>query len=68
MNTTHTIEKNRSHVKADAATEISKVSICAIGIPAGLIGCWATACFVGGLISSGGPIGLMTDYLKAVIG
>ncbi len=68
MKPTNTIAKNRTETKASVSTEISKVSVSVVGITAGLIGCWATACLIGGLINSGGPVGLAVDYVTAVLG
>ena len=70
MNTTHTMETTRSqtNVKANASNELAKVGVRTIGITAGLIGCWATACLVAGVISSGGPVALVTNFVSAVIG
>lgn len=33
-----------------------------------LIALWAAACFVGGLISAGGPVGLAFGWFKAITG
>ena len=72
MNTIHAAEKTRSqsHAKATATvtTEISKVGVYAITISSGIIGCWAVACLVAGTISSGGPFGLISNLVKAIIG
>ena len=77
MNTTHTMGKTRSqsHVKATVTNEIStvineisKVGVYAITISSGIIGCWAVACLVAGTISSGGPFGLISNLVKAIIG
>ena len=70
MNTQTTMEKNRSQAqtRTDAATEVSKVSVYAIAISAGLIGLWATVCLFAGLLSSGGPFGLISNLIKAITG
>ncbi len=70
MNSTHTIEQsnNQAKARANVGTEISKVSIAAIAVSAGVIGCWATACLFAGTISSGGPSGLVNHLVKAIIG
>jgi hypothetical protein len=70
MNTTHTMENSSSQAqtKATVTNEISKVGIYAIAISSGIIGCWATACLVAGTISSGGPVGLISNFVKAIIG
>jgi hypothetical protein len=54
--------------KVDAASEISKAGIYTVGIASALIGIWGLACFVGGVIASGGPLALVADWFKAVTG
>lgn len=54
--------------KADVATEISKAGMYTVGIASTLIGIWGLACFVGGLIASGGPLAFVADWFKAVTG
>lgn len=70
MNTPPALEKNRSQAKTrtDAVTEVSKVSVYAIAISAALIGCWATASLFAGVFSSGGPFGLISNFVKAITG
>jgi len=70
MNTTQTMEnaKSQSNAIATVNNEISKVGVYAIAITSGVIGCWATVCLVAGTISSGGPVGLITNFVKAIIG
>jgi hypothetical protein len=59
---------SQAQTKATVTNEISKVGIYAIAISSGIIGCWATACLVAGTISSGGPVGLISNFVKAIIG
>lgn len=33
-----------------------------------LVGLWAVAAMVGGLVTAGGPVGLVTGFSRAVIG
>ena len=51
-----------------ATLELNKVGASAVGIASVLIGCWAVACMTAGIIASGGPVGLATDYRKALVG
>jgi hypothetical protein len=51
-----------------ATVELHKVSVIAIGITSLLIGGWAVACMTAGVIASGGPVALATNYLKAIVG
>lgn len=70
MKTSHSMDstKTQAKTKAIASTEISKVSVAFIAITAGVIGCWATASLFAGTISSGGPLGLVQNFITAVIG
>ena len=70
MNSTYTVEQGNSlaKTKANVGTEISRVSVAAIVVSAGVIGCWATACLFAGTLSSGGPSGLISHLVKAIIG
>lgn len=54
--------------KIDAASEISKAGMYTVGIASALIGIWGLACFVGGLVASGGPLAFVADWFRAVAG
>lgn len=68
MKTNTRTEQVTSNIAKDTTSEISKVAVSAIGISAGLIGVWAVACVIAGISSSGGPIDLFTNLLKAITG
>ncbi|MFH1215105.1 MAG: hypothetical protein V1706_01245 [Pseudomonadota bacterium] len=51
-----------------ARVEVSKGVVIALGTAPALIGIWAAACFVGGLVASGGPLALIKSWFSAVIG
>lgn len=70
MKTTNSKEQSKSQAKTsvDVNAEIAKISVTAITVTAGIIGCWATASLFAGLISSGGPVGLIQNFIAAVIG
>lgn len=68
MKKTTAVTRERSVIVETAGVEISKVGIYAIGTTSALIGCWAVVCFVSGMISSGGPAGLVSNYVSALIG
>ena len=63
---------NTSRTKTSAATdvsnEISKIGTTAVGITAGIIGCWAATSMITGIANSGGAINLMTSLFKAITG
>jgi small-conductance mechanosensitive channel len=58
----------RVGAKVEATSEISRAGIYTVGIASVLIGIWGLACFVGGMITSGGPLALVADWFKAVTG
>jgi len=68
MNNTMAITKENNAAIDSVNVELSKIGVGAIGITSALIGCWATACLVAGMISSGGPVSLVTNFVSAVIG
>ena len=51
-----------------AASEVSKAGVYTIGIISALIGLWGLACFVGGMVASGGPLSFVGNWFKAVAG
>ncbi len=54
--------------KVDASSEISKAGMYTVGIASALIGIWGLACFVGGMIASGGPLAFVADWFRSVTG
>jgi hypothetical protein len=54
--------------KVEATSEISKAGMYTLGIASVLIGFWGLACFVGGMIASGGPLAFVADWFKAITG
>jgi len=68
MKNTTTITKERSTANENVSLELTKVGIHTVTISSALIGCWALACLASGMISSGGPAGLVSNYVSAIIG
>jgi len=70
MKTTKSMERSKNLVttNVDVNTEIAKVSVTAIAVTAGVIGCWATVSLLAGLVGSGGPVGLIQNFIAAVTG
>ena len=60
--------RTQENVKADTATEISRAGIYTVGVASALIGLWGLACFVGGMVASGGPLALAGNWFRAVSG
>jgi len=50
------------------AVEIHKVGATVVGITSLLLGGWAIACMTAGVITSGSPLALVTEYFKAFTG
>jgi hypothetical protein len=70
MKTSHPMENTHANENTltKVSVELSKVSVAFIAITAGVIGCWATASLFAGTISSGGPIGLIQNFITALVG
>ena len=70
MKNTTGMDRSRtaSTAATNVSTEISKTGITAVGIIAGIIGCWAIASIVAGVVNSGGPVDLATSLFKAING
>ena len=64
------MDKSRaqSNAATNASTEISKIGITAVGVTAGIIGCWAVASMIAGAVNSGGPIDLIANLFTAITG
>jgi len=58
-------ELQQSH---ELGTELSTVPVLGIGTVAAFIGGWALVCLASGIVASGGPVALVVDWVKAVIG
>jgi hypothetical protein len=48
--------------------QISKVGFAVIGLSSCAIGIWAVASLLGGMVASGGPVALVANWFRAVIG
>ncbi len=68
MKNTTAITRERSAAKESVSVELNKLGVKTIGITSGLIGCWAVACLGAGILSSGGPAGLVSNFASAFIG
>jgi len=68
-----TLTKKRQMVRTGEQTQtgldtFAKGGITIMGGVSALIALWAAACFIGGLISAGGPVGLAYGWYKAITG
>lgn len=70
MKNISSIDKSRetSNTATNASMEISKITITAVAITAGVIGCWAFASMIAGAVNSGGPIELVASLFTAITG
>lgn len=68
MKNTTVIAKDRSIAQDTVTTELNKVGIGAISIASALIGCWAVACFVSGMVASGGAVNFVSNYIVSLVG
>lgn len=62
--------RNRTRTAAHNASDsrISTGAVATFGTLSTLVGLWAVACFVGAMISTGGPIALAGAWISAVAG
>jgi hypothetical protein len=62
--------KTKNAVRTDDKVEaqISQVGFAVIGLSSCAIGIWAFASLLGGMIASGGPVALVANWFRAVIG
>jgi len=51
-----------------ATSEVSKAGVYTIAIVSAMVGLWGFACFVGGMVTSGGPLSFVGNWFKAVAG
>ena len=59
---------SRVKEQTSVETEISKVTVVALTAVSAAIGIWGLACFVGGMVSSGGPLAFIGSWFSAVSG
>ncbi len=59
-------EKTADAIKVQDAVYSGPMAV--VGVASSLIGLWAAACFVGGLVASGGPITFIKSWFTAVAG
>lgn len=68
MENTMTKKRTRISVQANEQTVGSMETMGALVAVSVLIGGWAVACFVGAMISAGGPLALAKGFFQAVTG
>ena len=65
---TKTKNQTSTKVNTQAQVEISKGAMFVVTSVPTLVGVWAAACFVGGLVASGGPVSMAQSFFAAVTG
>ena len=60
--------REKSVAQNNVGISNDKVAVGAIGFASLLIGCWAVVCLVSGIVSSGGPVGLVSNLITAIGG
>ncbi|EKD40352.1 MAG: hypothetical protein ACD_75C00079G0003 [uncultured bacterium] len=70
MRTQTTAVKTRSWAGTEAKVDeqILRVGFAVIGLSSCAIGIWALASLLGGAVASGGPLALIADWLRAILG
>lgn len=68
-----TLTKTRTETQAKTDEQVgldslSKGSLAVMGGVSALIGLWAAACFVGALITGGGPLAMARSWFSAITG
>ncbi|MBU4260989.1 MAG: hypothetical protein KKC76_03795 [Proteobacteria bacterium] len=68
-----TLTQKRQRVQTGAQTRegldtLTRGGVALMGGVSALIALWAATCFIGGLISAGGPVELAYSWFKAIAG
>jgi len=58
--------KSTAKSSVDARAEVSRGTMIALGTTGAVVGLWALASLVGGMISAGGPVALVKAWVSAV--
>lgn len=62
------VTREKSVARDTVNLDNGKTGVAVIGVASMLIGCWAVVCLVSGIISSGGPAGLLSNLITAISG
>ncbi len=60
--------KNVARTNDKVDVQIAKVGFAVVGLSSCAVGIWAVASLLGGMVASGGPVALVADWFRAVIG
>ena len=68
MATTMTKTRTKTTDQINDTYQVSKEMNVALAAASSVIGLWVAACFIGAMVVSGGPFGLIRNYFQAVTG
>ena len=68
MTATNTITKTNTKTSVDTRAEVSRGAMISINTAGAVIGLWALASLVGGMVAAGGPVALVQAWFSAVTG
>ncbi|HEB69379.1 MAG TPA: hypothetical protein ENI88_07140 [Desulfobulbus sp.] len=68
MTATNTIAKTNTKTSVDTRAEVSRGAMISINTAGAVIGLWAFASLVGGMVAAGGPVALAKAWFSAVAG
>ena len=66
--TTNASVETKTTEQTTVETEISRITVIAITAGSAAIGAWGLACFIGGMVASGGPLAFIGSWFRAVSG
>lgn len=58
----------REQTAVSAQAEVSRGAVLTLGATGAVIGLWAFASLIGGLVAAGGPVSLVQSWVGAIIG
>jgi len=68
MTATNTKTRTNTKTSVDTRAEVSRGAMISINTAGAVIGLWALASLVGGMVASGGPVLLVKAWFSAVAG
>jgi len=68
MKNTTVLARDKSVVRENVTVELNRVGMCVVGITSILIGSWAVTCLVSGMVLSGGPVSLVSNFILSFVG
>jgi len=63
-----TENKNAVRTESRVDEQLFKVGFVVLGLSSCAVGVWAMASLIGGMVASGGPVGLIANWFSAVFG